>query len=188
MASSPIQMSFFETFYERHRFKELKVKSVTNEPAVVCHVLLPQLIDQILGHMQNNVSSNTFNAIMTKLSGMLQKELEERDIPVSMSPHHIQRAVRAVHKELCKEKNKNEIIVNLLVLQDKLCTTIVDTLVKYLMRPRKTLSIRKFFSAVYTSIVKSLSSYETLENEYEWYDNDISMSERADWWSDHRTQ
>lgn len=167
MASSPFQMSFFETFYERHRFKELKVKSVTNEPAVVCHVLLPQLIDQILGHMQNNVSSNTFNAIMTKLSGMLQKELEERDIPVSMSPHQIQRAVRAVNKELRKKKNKNDIIVNLLVLQDTLCRTIVDTLVKYLMRPRKTLSIRKYFSAVYTSIVKSLSSYETLENEYE---------------------
>lgn len=118
--------------------------------------------------MLADVSFAIFSNVITKLSRILQEELKGRDIPVSMSPRHIQRMVRAVHRELCQKKNnnKNYIIVNLLTLQDKLCQTVVDTLMKHLMRPRKQLSIRKFFNTVFTFMVTSLSSYDTLDNNY----------------------
>lgn len=132
----------------------------------MCDVLLPELIAQILGHMRKSVSLDTFNAVITKLSGRLQEELEGRDIAVSMNPHYIQRIVQTVHRELCKKKSQSDITVNLLVLQDKLCKTIVDTLVKQLMKPRETLSIRKFLTAVYTSMANSLNSYGILDNDY----------------------
>lgn len=143
-----------------------KENSITKEPAIVCDVLLPQLIAQILGKIRNSVSLDTVNAVTTKLSVRLQKELEGRDIPVSMDPNYIQRTVQAVHRELCRKNSQNDIIVNLLVLQDKLCRTVVDTLVKQLTKPRKTLSIRKFFTAIYISIANSVRSYEMLDNDY----------------------
>lgn len=143
-----------------------KENSITKEPAIVCNLLLPQLIAQILGQTRNSVSLDTVNAVTTKLSVRLQKELEGRDIPVSMDPYSIQKTVQAVHRELCKKNSRNDIIVNLLVLQDKLCRTIVDTLVKQLMKPRETVSIKKFFTAVYISIANSVRSYEMLDNDY----------------------
>lgn len=133
----------------------------------MCDVLLTQLIAEIFGHMLADVSFDIFSSVITKLSRILQEELKGRDIPVSMSPRHIQRMVRAVHRELCQKKNnKNYIIVNLLALQDKLCQTIVETLLKHLMKPTKKLSIRTFFGNVYTFVVNSLSSYKTLDNDY----------------------
>lgn len=166
--SSPSPKSCHELLYEGHPSKRHRKKnSITNEPATVCDILLTQLIAEIFGHMLADVSFDIFNNVITKLSRILQEELKGRDIPVSMSPRHIQRMVRAVHRELCqKNNNKNYIILNLLNLQDKLCQTVVDTLMKHLMRPRKQLSIRKFFNTVYTFMVTSLSSYDTLDNNY----------------------
>lgn len=168
MSSSPSQRSCYELLYGGHPSKRhMKENSITNEPATVCDVLLTQLIAEIFGHMLADVSSNIFSDVITKLSRILQEELKDRDIPVSMSPRHIQRTVCAVHRELCQNNNnKNYIVVNLLTLQDKLCQTIVDTLMKHLMKPRKKLSIRKFFCTAYTFMVNSLSSYETLDNDY----------------------
>lgn len=169
MSSSPSQKCCRKLLYEGHSSKRhiTKEHSITNEPATVCDVLLTQLIAEIFGHMLADVSFDTFTDVITKLSKILQEELEGRDIPVSMSPRHIQRMVRAVHRELCQKKNnKNYIMVNLLALQDKLCQTIVDTLMKHLMKPRKKLSIRKFFNTVYTFMYNSLGNYETLDNDY----------------------
>lgn len=162
--SSACQKPCQELLYEGRPSKcHAKENSITNEPATVCDVLLPQLIAEIFGQMLADVSFDIFSNVITKLSGILQEELEGRDIPVSMSPRHIQRMVQAVHRELCQKKNnKNYVIVNLLALQDKLCRTIVDTLMKHLMKPRKKLSVRKFFSSMFNS----LSSYETLDNDY----------------------
>lgn len=164
MAFSPFQRSFYELLNEEHPFKyQLKELSTTNEPDTVCDTLLPPLVAQIFGHMQAYASLDTFNDIMSKLSGMLQEELKGRNIHVSMSPHHILWTVRAVHKELCEKYNKYDIIVKLLVLQEKLCRTIVVTLAKRLIKPRKKVGIRKFLSTVYASMVNSLSSYNMLD-------------------------
>lgn len=168
MSSSPSQRFCHELLYEGHPSKRhVKENSSTSEPATVCDLLLTQLIAEIFGHMLADVPFDIFSDVITKLSRILQEELEGRGIPVSMSPRHIQRMVRAVHRELCQKKNnENYIIVNLPALQDKLCRTIVDALMKHLMKSRKKLSIRKFFSTVYTFMVNSLSSYETLDNDY----------------------
>lgn len=164
MAFSPFQRSFYELLNEEHPFKyELKELSTTNEPATVCDALVPPLVAQLFGHMQAYASLDSFNDIMSKLSGMLQEELKGRDIHVNMSPYHVLWTVRAVHKELCEKYNKYYIIVKLLVLQEKLCRTIVDTLVKRLIKPRKKVGIGKFFSTVYASTVNSLSSYNVLD-------------------------
>lgn len=159
MAFSPFQRSFYELLNEEHPFKyELKELS-TNEPATVCDALVPPLVAQIFGHMQAYASLDTFNDIMFKLSTMLKEELKVRDIHVRMSPHHILWTVQAVHKELCEKYNKYYIIVKLLVLQEKLCRTIVDTLVKRLIKPRKKVGTGEFLSTVGASMVKSLSAY-----------------------------
>lgn len=166
MAFSHFQRSSYKTLFEGKSFKVTKEKSITKEPAIVCNVLLPQLIAQILGKTRNSVTLDTVNAITRKLSVWLQKELKGRDIPVRIDADHVQRTVQAVHSKLLKKRSQNDIIVNLLVLQDKLCTTIVDTLVKQLIRPGKTLSIKKFFTSVYISISNSVRSYEMMDNEY----------------------
>lgn len=164
MAFSPFQRSFYELLNEEHPFKyQLKELSTTNEPDTVCDALVPPLVAQIFGHMQAYASLDTFNDIMSKLSGMLQEELQGRNIHVSMSPHHILWTVRAVHKELCEKYNKYDIIIKLLVLQEKLCRTIVVTLAKRLTKPRKKVGIRKFLSTIYASMVNSLSSYNMLD-------------------------
>lgn len=161
--SPPSQKRIFEGHPFKHYAKE---NSISREPATVCDIVLTQLIAEIFGHMLADVSFDMFSNVITKLSRILQEELKGRDIPVSMSPRHIQRMVRAVHRELCQKKKKNFIIINLLTLQDKLCQTIVATLMKHLMKPSKNLSIRKFFRTIYTCMVNSLSSYETLDNDY----------------------
>lgn len=164
MALSPFQRSFYELLNEEHPFKyELKELFTTNEPATVCDALVPPLVAQIFGHMQAYASLDTFNDIMSKLSGMLQEELKGGGIHVSMSPQHILWTVRAVHRELCEKHNKYYIIVKLLVRQEKLCRTIVDTLVKHLIKPRKKVGLRKFLSTVYASVLNSLSSYSLLD-------------------------
>lgn len=90
MAFSSFQRSFYEFFNEEHPFiYELKELSTTNEPATVCDALVPPLVAQLFGHMQAYASLDTFNDIMSKLSGMLQEELKGRDIHVNMSPHHV---------------------------------------------------------------------------------------------------
>lgn len=163
MAFSPLQRSFYELLNEEPPFKyELKELSTTSEPATVCDALVPPLVAQIFGHMQAYASLDTFNDIISKMSGMLQEELKGRDI-VSMSPHHILWTVEAVHKELCEKYDKYYIIVKLLVLQEKLCRTIIDTLVKHLIKPRKKVGIKRFLSTVYASMVNSLSSYNMLD-------------------------
>lgn len=146
--------------------RHVRDNSITHEPATVCNAVLTHLFVEIFGHMLADVSFDIFTDVIKKLSRILQEELEGRDIPVSMSPRHIQRMARAVHRELCQKKSKNYIVINLVALQDKLCQTIVDTVMKHLMKPRKKLSIREFFSTVYTFTVNSLSSYETLDNDY----------------------
>lgn len=165
--SSSLAWSCRELLYEGHSSKRhVKENSITNEPATVCDTLLTHLIAEIFGHMLADVSCDIFSAVITKLSRILQEELEGRDITVSMDPSDIQSMVRAVRRELCQKKsNKNYIIINLVALQDKLCRTIVDTLMKHLMKPRKKLSLRMLFSTVYTFMVNSLSSYETLDND-----------------------
>lgn len=164
MAFSPFQRSFYELLNEEHPFKyELKELSTTNEPATVCDALVPPLVVQIFGHMQAYASLDTFNDIMSKLSGMLQEELKGRNIHVSMSPQHILWTVQVVHKELCEKYNKYYIIVKLLVLQEKLCRTIVGTLVKHLIKPIKKVGISKLLSTAFASMINSLCSYNVLD-------------------------
>lgn len=162
MASSPFQRSFYETFYKGRPFNNNnKEHSITREPATVCDALVLPLVLQICGQMQ--VPMDILDSIISKLSGRLQTALKGRDIPVSTSSRYILSTVRAVHAELCEKMNKNVIIVNMLVLQEKLCRTIVDTLVKHLMKPRKK---GVNFRTAYTSIVQFLRSYKELEDDY----------------------
>lgn len=178
MAFSPFQGSFYELLNEEHPFKyELRELSSTNDPVTVCEALVPPLVAQIFGYMHPYASLDTFNDIMSKLSEMLQEKLKGRDLHVRMSPHHILWTVEAVHKELCKKYSKCDIIVKLLVLQEKLCRTIVDTLAKHLIKPKKKAGIRKFLRTVYASMVNSLSSYKLLD--------EVTHNDK---WQDLRTQ
>lgn len=151
--ASPFQRSFYKSFYERHPFKhQMNKHSVSTDPATVCDFVLTELIDQFLGRTRASVPLDTINAVMTKLSTAFEKELKGRDIPVSMKLHHIQTVVKAVHVELCKKNSRNFIIVNLLVLQEKLCGTIVETRLKHVMKPRGMRGMKKFFCTIYIYI------------------------------------
>lgn len=136
--------------------RPMVTEEFATESAVLCNILVTELVSQILGTV-SHVTETKMKNIIAKLTVILMSEIAGYTITNS---HDITKVAREVHKELCTNVGNNKDIRAMLLLgETHFYKYITVTLMRRLLTSEKKSDMKRFFSTFLNFVAKAGWAY-----------------------------